>query len=239
MFRTIFIFIYLFISVIFVTVIGIVVYLICFLGLWKLKPYIYYYIAKVWALSLIKLSGCKMTVTGRENIPKKGGLCFVSNHGSIFDIVLILAYAGRPLGFIAKKELMYLPCINIWISLLGGLYIDRKNLRKGLKTINKGISHIQAGGSMVVFPEGHRSRGQGLLPFRPGALKLATQACAPIVPVAIAGSYDVFEKSYRVCPGPVKVSFSAPIDTAGLPLTDRKHILSENVYHIISQMLDS
>ncbi|MCL2880357.1 MAG: 1-acyl-sn-glycerol-3-phosphate acyltransferase, partial [Treponema sp.] len=173
MIRTILIFIYLFISVIIASIVGLLLNVLCSFGLWKYRPYVNYRIAQVWARVLIKVTGCRMTVNGRENIPKKGGLCFVSNHGSIFDIVLILAYAGRPLGFIAKRELIYIPLINIWIPLLGGLYIDRDNLRKGLKTIKRGISNIESGGVMVVFPEGHRSRGQGLLPFRPGSLKLA------------------------------------------------------------------
>ena len=237
MIRTVFAFIFLFFSVIFLTLIEFLVQLICLFGLWKYRERINYCIAKIWALSLIKISACEMIITGRENIPKEGGLCFVCNHGSIFDIALLLAYTGRLTGFIAKKELMYIPLLNLWIPVLGGLYIDRNNLRKGLKTINKGISRIKAGGAMAVFPEGHRSRGQGLLPFRPGALKLATQAQAPIVPVAISGSYDVFEKTGRVCPGTVRISFCKAIHTADIPAFDRKHLLSEQVYQIINEAL--
>ena len=237
MIRTIFVYICLVLSVIVTTIIGFPLNFLCLFGLWKFRPNLNCLIGKAWALPLIKVTGCKMTVTGRENVPKKGGVCFVSNHGSIFDIALILAYAGRPLGFVAKKELQYVPLINIWIPILGGLFVDRKNLRKGLKTINKGISRIKAGGCMLIFPEGHRSRGQGLLPFRPGALKLATQAEAPIVPIAIAGTYDVFEKNYRVCPGPVSITFGVPIQTAGLPAAGRTHLLSEQVYQVISDAL--
>jgi len=67
---------------------------------------------------MIRLVGCKMTVLGRENVPKSGGVCFVSNHASIADILLLLAYAGRPFGFVAKKELMAIPLLNVWISKL-------------------------------------------------------------------------------------------------------------------------
>jgi 1-acyl-sn-glycerol-3-phosphate acyltransferase len=197
-----------------------------------------YRVAQGWALMMIKLTGCRMTVTGREHIPSKGGVCFVSNHGSIFDIVLHLAYDGRPIGFVAKKELIYIPLLNMWISLLGGLFIDRKNIRKAVKTINKGIARIKAGSAMIIFPEGHRSRGQGLLPFRSGALRLATQAEAPVVPVAISGSYDVFERTYRVQPGPVAVRFGAPIPTAGIPPEGRKNALADQVYGVIKEALE-
>jgi 1-acyl-sn-glycerol-3-phosphate acyltransferase len=197
-----------------------------------------YRVAQGWARMMIFLTGCKVTVSGRENIPRKGGLCFVSNHGSIFDVLLILAYTGRPFGFIAKKELALIPFFNVWVPLLGGFYIDRKNIRSAVKTINRGISRIKAGGAMIIFPEGHRSRGQGLLPFHPGSLKLATQAEAPIIPVALSGSYDVFERNYRLNAVPVGVSFGAPIITAGLPPEERKQALADRIRGLIAGMME-
>jgi 1-acyl-sn-glycerol-3-phosphate acyltransferase len=198
-----------------------------------------YRVAQGWARFMIALTRCKVTVRGRENIPRRGGICFVSNHGSIFDILLILAYAGRPFGFTAKKELSYIPFLNMWIFLLGGSFIDRKNIRKALKAINRGIDRIRAGGAMIIFPEGHRSRGQGLLPFHPGSLKLATRAAAPIVPVALSGSYDVFERHYRIAAVPVGISFGPPIPTADLSAGDRKQSLAEKTRDIIAGMLEA
>ena len=90
---------------------------------------------------------------------------------------------------------------------------------------------------MIIFPEGHRSRGQGLLPFHPGSLKLATQSEAVIVPVAIAGTYDVFEKNYRANPGPVRLTFCKPINTVDIPVTDRKLVLSDQIYGVIKAAL--
>jgi 1-acyl-sn-glycerol-3-phosphate acyltransferase len=197
-----------------------------------------YRIAQGWARMMIWLTGNKPQVSGRENIPKRGGLCIVSNHDSIFDIILLIAYAGRPIGFIAKKELIFIPFLNIWIALLGGgLYIDRRNIRSAVRTIKRGIERIKAGGCILIFPEGHRSKGRGLLPFRSGALKLATQAGAPIVPVAISGSYGVFEKTFRVEAVPLKVVFGKAIDTASLPAEDRKQFLSDHIYGVIAEAL--
>jgi 1-acyl-sn-glycerol-3-phosphate acyltransferase len=221
------------------TPIAAVLVVLSFFRLQKPMSVLMYRVAQGWARLLVAIVGCKVSVAGRENIPRGQGICFVSNHGSIFDIVLLLAYAGRPLGFVAKKELLLIPFLNMWISVLGGLFIDRKNPRKALGTIKKGIGRIKNGGAMLIFPEGHRSRGQGLLPFHPGSLKLATQAEAPIVPVAIAGSYGFFEKSYRIDSSvPVRISFGKPIGTAELPLADRKQILSDNIYAVINEMLD-
>jgi len=198
-----------------------------------------YKIAQGWGLSLIKISGSTVTVSGRELIPRKEGVCFISNHDSYFDIILLLAFCGRPFGFVAKKELLLVPFLNIWIYMLGGLFIDRKNIRKAVLTINEGVKRIKAGGCMVIFPEGHRSKGRGLLPFHPGSLKLATMAHAPIIPVAIKDSCEVLEKHNRVIGSKVSISFLPSIDTASLPSGDRKQILCDKIYSAIKEELDS
>ncbi|MDR2742373.1 MAG: 1-acyl-sn-glycerol-3-phosphate acyltransferase [Treponema sp.] len=225
-------------SMIFLIPIGIIVFLFSILGLQRSMAAMMYKVARIWSLILIKLVGCPVTVAGREHIPQKGGVCFVSNHGSIFDIVLLLAYAGRPIGFVAKKELSLIPLLNIWILLIGGLFIDRNSPRKAVKSIRSGVSRIKSGGGMIIFPEGHRSKGRGLLPFRPGSLKLATLSGAPIVPVAISGSYDVFEKTYRVLAHPVRVVFCESIHTVDIPVTDRRAVLSEQVRAVIAGALE-
>ena len=239
MIKTVFVFGYLVFTVIFLFPFWVIAMLFYFLGLRKLMTLAVYGIALGWARVLIKITGCKVAVSGVENIPKKGGVCFVSNHCGYFDIVLLFAYCGRPIGFVAKKELMFIPLLNLWIYMIGGLYIDRSSLRKAVRTINWGVQKIKSGGGMIIFPEGHRSKGRGLLPFHPGSLKLATMAGAPIVPVAIEGSYDVFEKTYRVTGASAKVTFCEPIDTAHLPPEDRKLVLSDRIYAVIKEKLEN
>jgi len=209
------------------------------LGFKRFVSFGFYKLGQTWAKLIIALIGCPMTVSGRENIPNGGGLCFVSNHAGIFDIMLALAYAGRPFGFVAKKELLFLPGINLWILLLGGLFIDRKRPKKALKTINNGIKRIKQGAAMLIFPEGTRSRGQGIAPFRSGSLKLATQSEALIVPMAISGSYDVFEKTGKVRAVPVYVSFLPVVNPAELPPEDRKQLLAEKLHDLIAGVLET
>ena len=218
-------------------IIGLPAWLLGFLGLRKPMSWVVYRVAQLWARSVVRITGCSMTVEGRDNIPKTGGICFVSNHVGIFDIILALAYIGRPFGFIAKKELLVLPFFSLWILMLGGLFIDRKNIRKAIKTINLGIKKIQTGGSMLIFPEGTRSKGRGLLPFRSGAVKLATNSLAPIVPIAIKGSYDVFEVDKRVHSAQVHMIFCPVIHTAEMSADDRRHRLADQVRSIIEETL--
>ncbi|GHV69817.1 1-acyl-sn-glycerol-3-phosphate acyltransferase [Spirochaetia bacterium] len=239
MFRTIVSFILVALAVICATPFGIFAFIFSVLGFKKSMLHLTYRVAQIWGKFLILVSGSKLTVTGRENIPLKGGLCFVSNHSGIFDIILALSYAGRPFGFIAKKELLLIPLLNIWISLLGGLFIDRKHPRKALKTIQKGVNRLKAGGGMLIFPEGHRSRDGKLLPFHPGSFKLAVHSKVPIVPVAISGSNEVFEKNRRIRSAVVKITFLPPIPTAGLSAEDRKQKLPDQVYAEIAKALES
>jgi 1-acyl-sn-glycerol-3-phosphate acyltransferase len=235
---TIVAFSYVVFSMVFLVPFGLVGLFLYIIGFKKPMIWAIYRIAQGWALAIIKLTKCDVTVSGRENIPMdKRGICFVSNHCGYFDIVLLLAYCGRPVGFVAKKELAFVPFLNIWIFMLGGLFIDR-GARKAVETINKGVKRIKGGRGLIIFPEGHRSKGAGLLPFHPGALKLATMAEVPIVPVAIEGSHNIWEKAGRVVSASLKIAFCPPIETASLPPTDKKLILSEKIYSVIKEKLE-
>jgi 1-acyl-sn-glycerol-3-phosphate acyltransferase len=232
--KTVFVFLIVGVTVLLTTPLGLILFIIRCLGLKRAASSLTRMVAQTWAWILIRTIGCDVKIRGRENIPAKGGLCFVSNHCGYFDIVLILAAAGRQVGFIAKKELMFVPFINFWILLIGGFFIDRKSVRRSLATIKTGVKRIQAGDSILIFPEGHRSKGRGLLPFHPGSFKLATEAEAPIVPVSITGSYEVFEKTGRVTASPVRVVFGKPIMTRDIPAGDRRQALSDHVRELIA-----
>jgi 1-acyl-sn-glycerol-3-phosphate acyltransferase len=216
---------------------GVPAFILSFLGLKKPMAVVINQCGHLWSKGVVFITGCRPVVEGRENIPKHGSVCFVSNHVGVFDIILALAYIGRPFGFIAKKELAALPFFNMWIYILGGLFIDRKDIRKALKTINQGIQKIRNGNGMLIFPEGTRSKGRGLLPFRSGAIRLATHSLAPIVPISITGSYEVFEKDYRVHAVPVRMVFHPPIITSEMSADERRHGLMEQVRQSIESGL--
>ena len=216
---------------------GVLAFFFYLLGLKKLMRQLMCRLGQGWSLSILKIIGCKVTVKGRENIPKKGSVCFVSNHDGYFDILLLLAYCPRHFAFIAKKELLLVPFLNAWIFMLGGLFLDRKNVRKAMRTINKGVNRLKNGGSMIIFPEGSRARGRGLLPFHPGSLKLATAANAPIIPVALKGSYEAFEKNHRFNGVSMQVTFCEPIYTADLSPSEKKQALCDRVYSVIKEQL--
>ncbi|WP_026908204.1 lysophospholipid acyltransferase family protein [Paucisalibacillus globulus] len=143
---------------------------------------------------VLKKAGTSVHVTGRENIPDEAVL-YVANHQGIFDILAFLGHLGKPIGFIAKKEINKLPIIRTWMGLLNCVFIDRTDRRQSMKAINQGIENLKNGYSLVVFPEGTRSKGTALSEFKPGSLRLATKANVPIVPVTIYGTYKMLEEN--------------------------------------------
>ncbi|GMO35406.1 MAG: lysophospholipid acyltransferase family protein [Termitinemataceae bacterium] len=191
-----------------------------------------------WSSAAIIYSvGCKIICSGKENIPKDSGICLVSNHNGIFDILIIFATVGVPVGFVAKKEILYVPFINLWVLILGGMYIDRSSPRKTVATMQKCTNKIKNGSSIAIFPEGTRSKGRGLLPFKSGSFKMAVDSGAQIIPVATTGGYDVFEKNGLVNSRTLYISYGTPIDTEALPAEHKRQAACEMAYNAVAGML--
>lgn len=185
---------------------------------------------------LIKLSDSIVNVHGLENIPE-GPVLFVSNHQSNMDIAIICGFIDKPKGFIAKKELKKLPLINKWITLAGSIYLDRENPRKSMEGILEGIKTLKNGHSLVVFPEGTRSRGDKMGEFKSGSFKLATKSKVPIIPLTIDGTYRVMEAN-KILIKPSNINFYVhkPIYTDKLSKEEITK-LPETVEHIIRSKL--
>jgi len=181
---------------------------------------------------LFFIFGIKVDVCGLENLPKSNNICFISNHQGLADIPLIAGYIPKTVGFIAKKELGRIPFLNIWMSALGCVLIDRKNLRNSLHTIEKGILQIGKGHPMVIFPEGTRSRSGQPGHFKPGSFKLVTGSNALAVPVSISGSYKVLEETGIITPSKIKLTIHPAIDVSSLSETE-KTSLHQKVEEII------
>lgn len=234
--RTVLFFAVMWITIVAATPIAVVALLLRLAGLERFARKPVQVFGRFWALLLTAIMGARLVVSGRENVPASGGVCFVGNHQGDLDTLIAMALIDRPFGFTAKKEAMFLPFIGLWVAVLGGVFIDRKSARKALAAIERGAARLRAGGAMIIFPEGTRSRGPAMREFRPGAFKLATMAEADIVPVTIDGAYKVWEEEMRIRPATVRVTFHPPVRTAGLSAEERR-ALSERVRGIIASGL--
>ncbi len=183
------------------------------------------------------LAGTKIVVNGKENIPD-GAVLYTPNHRSIFDIIITYPLCKGQTGYVAKKETKKFPIFSWWMSLMNCQFLDRKDLRSGLKMINKCIDLVKKGSSICIFPEGTRNKGTDpLLEFHSGSFKIAEKTGCPIVPVCIINSSKVFENQFpKIKKTTVYVNYLPAIETAGMSrdeikgLTDRIHDELEKAY---------
>lgn len=187
------------------------------------------------AKHVIKISRSKTIVKGLENIPKEACI-FVCNHQAIFDVFLLISNIEINTGFIAKKEIKKYPLIGFWIGAMHSVFIDRQNVREGMKAINEGASNIKNGYSMIIFPEGTRSLESEMGEFKRGSMKLAIKANSPIVPITIDGTYRVLEAGKKVTGNVLKMIVHKPITLNNISAEDKKN-LSDKIYNIIKSGL--
>lgn len=187
-------------------------------------------VASGWAKGLIKITSSSFEVIGLENIPKDQTVLFASNHQGNFDIPILLANIPIPISFVAKKELLKLPMVSTWMKLMECVFIDRKDLRQSLRAISEAIEILKSGQSMVIFPEGTRSKSMEMEPFKPGSLKLAGRASVPVIPITIIGSYRILEaNNNRVKPAKVKIIFSPPVEAGDMEKSTDLTVLVQDI----------
>jgi 1-acyl-sn-glycerol-3-phosphate acyltransferase len=190
-------------------------------------------IARNWAQKGLAMNGSSIQVSGIENIPVTGGLLFVANHQSNFDIPILVGHVPRDKGFIAKLELLKVPSFSRWMKYIGCIFIDRNDARQSLETINDAAERIKAGHSMVVFPEGTRSADGTVGKFRAGSLRLAVKSGVPVVPVTIIGSKEIMPKGSSIIKSAsVEVIISPPLMPYDFEGMDSRQ-LAEKVRSII------
>ena len=171
------------------------------------------------------LAGTRIVVNGRENIPD-GAVLYTPNHRSIFDIIITYPLCKGQTGYVAKKETKKFPIFSWWMSLMNCQFLDRKDLRSGLKMINKCIELVKKGTSICIFPEGTRNKGTDpLLEFHSGSFKIAEKTGCPVVPVCITNSNKVFEDQLpKIKRTTVYVEYLPAIDTANLTKEEKKEL---------------
>ncbi len=185
-------------------------------------------IARLWSRMVLAVSGVRVRAEGIENILPDAGYVVVSNHVSLMDTPLLLAYLPLQFRFLAKVSLFKVPFIGYHLSRAGHIPIPRGDARGSARAMTEAARAIRERGiSALVFPEGTRSKGE-LQEFKEGAAYIAIKAAAPVLPVAIQGSGKVLPSgSILVRPGRVSLRVGDPIPTAGLTLHDRGRLTQQ------------
>ena len=182
------------------------------------------------------LAGAKVIVKGQENIPADSATLFVGNHRSYFDIVLTYPRFPRVTGYVAKKEMTRYPLLVNWMRNIRCLFLDRDNIKEGLKTILAGVEEVKSGTSLCIFPEGTRNKvNDTFLPFHEGSFKIAEKGGVPVVPMVIVNAADVFEDHMPwIKKTTVVIEFLPPLDLKEMDRTARKN-LGAHVSGLISE----
>lgn len=195
-----------------------------------------------WAFRVvISLAGVKLEVKGHENVPREEAVLYVGNHRGFFDTVTTYSLCPGLTGYIAKDGINKVPILGMVMKRLYCLFLDRSDVKQGLKTILTAIDYVKDGVSICVFPEGTRNKDSAhpeeTLEFKEGCFKIAQKTGCKIVPMAIIGSSQIFEDHLPwIRSGKVTVVYGEPIDVSSLPKEEKKHL---GVYcrNVISQML--
>lgn len=193
-----------------------------------------------WAFKrILGITGVEVTVIGEERVPDEPVL-FIGNHRSYFDILLTYSRCKRLTGYVAKKEMLSYPLLRTWMKRLYCLFLDRDNVREGLKTILQAIEYVNNGVSVCIFPEGTRNKGDelSLLPFHAGSFKIAEKSGCAIVPISMNNTISIFEKQFpRIKKTHVVIEYGEPIYPDKLDKDTRKHI-SEYCQNIIQETIN-
>jgi len=192
--------------------------------------------ARAWAWLILKTTGVRVTVRGIEHVDAHRSYVFAANHQSIYDIPIVFASLPLQLRIIAKASLGRFPFLGWHLQRTGHLLVDRRN--PGVGILKKMARLVQGARSLIVFPEGTRSRDGRVARFKGGPFLLAIDAQIPVVPVSIAGSRHVMLKGrLMTCPGDVTLIVHEPILTTGVTREEARQF-SERVRAIVRSGVD-
>jgi 1-acyl-sn-glycerol-3-phosphate acyltransferase len=178
-----------------------------------------------WSRDILRAAGTPVTAEGLDNIPRDQPVMYASNHSSMFDIWALFATLPGSVRFVAKRELFRIPLLGRAMLAVGHVPIDRTARKRAFEAYDEAARRIRDGTSVVVFPEGTRSRTGELLPFKNAPFGLAIAAQVPIVPVYVHHTFEILPKGgWRLHPRPIRLLVGPPISTQGLRPEDRERL---------------
>lgn len=179
----------------------------------------------------------RVEVTGLERLDPKQTYIFTPNHQSLIEVPLWVAYLGRNIAYLGKKEVFKYPIFGYGIRLVGVVPVDRSNSPAAVESAKLATENIRKGKSYVVYPEGTRSRDGGLLPFKKGAFMMAIDAGVPVVPITISGATRIMPKSQiKIFPSTVRVTIHEPISTTGYSKANIAELIDKTKQKIFSAL---
>ncbi|HEY5610399.1 MAG TPA: lysophospholipid acyltransferase family protein [Thermoanaerobaculia bacterium] len=205
--------------------------------LWRSNAAFIDRLIRQWARAIVRSAGIDLRVEGQELLDPSRRYIFLPNHASYFDIPCIFAGIEQPTRFMAKASLFKIPIFGWGLSAAGFIPVDRKNRKTAVQSFDLAASRIREGHSIVIFPEEGRTRTGKMKPFQRGGFLLALKSGLPIMPLAIAGTWEVMPATrFRVTAGPVTLRIAPPIETESMSIRAKDELM-ETTRQQISMML--
>ena len=203
MFRTIIFFIVLWLSLFLSLILFIPFIFFLFPFMLRIRHSYIGYCTNKWAKMIILVSGTKIVLEGHEKIPADPDFVIISNHQGYMDIPVLMSIFPFQLSFIAKKELLMVPIINLWLLALNSIQINRKKPLKSYYKIEEKLKNRH--NPLILFPEGSRSRGKDIGKTKKGGVDLVLKSGKRMLKVHINGSYKTWELNKKITPSEVRV----------------------------------
>lgn len=202
-------------------------------SLFERRGYFAHWCARTWSRLILATTGVEVEVVGLDRLQPGQTYVFVSNHQSIYDIPILFWSLPYQLRIIAKASLGRFPFLGWHLRRTGHMLVDRS--RPDRAKIFGWASRLTSQGlSLIVFPEGTRSRDGRVARFKGGSFYLALQAGLPVVPLSVVGSRHVMLKGRLAThPGRVRLIVHAPIVTTGLEDADAREF-GERVRQVLA-----
>jgi 1-acyl-sn-glycerol-3-phosphate acyltransferase len=194
--------------------------------------------ARFWSRLILNTSGIQVRVEGAENIRAGQTYIFCANHPSAMDIPILFVSLPVQFRFLAKRSLFRLPFLGWHLRRSGHIPVDRGRAGAAARGFEQAAQRIREGRSVVMFPEGSRSRAPGMLPFKDGSFYLAILSRIPIVPITLNGSREVLKPdSLHVRRGRIEVVIHPSIPTESLTANDVSALSAKVRRQILSRFL--
>ena len=178
--------------------------------------------ARAWGCGMLRGTGMRVVVEGRERLDPSVPKVYIANHASQVDIWALLAELPGTVRFVYKKGMDWIPLMGIAMRAARHIPIRRRVKSAAFAAYDEAAKYLRAGSSAVVFAEGTRSRDGRLLPFKKGPFVLAIAAQAPVVPVFCGGTFELMPRgSWTPKRGTVTLKIGEAISTAGMSYEDR------------------
>jgi 1-acyl-sn-glycerol-3-phosphate acyltransferase len=182
-------------------------------GLFDYTGGIYDLISRAWSGIIFFSAGIKVNIQGLEHLDKNASYIFMSNHQSHLDVAAFMAKLPFKIRFFTKKELLKIPIFGQAIYMSKHIIIDRKNTERAKRSINEAKQKIKKYGfSVLVFPEGTRSKTGKMGEFKKGGFVLAIETGIPIVPMDVTGSFELLPThTLLIRSGTINITVGSPI----------------------------